>query len=101
MQNDSPFTAAKASLLLTLLQQECDEQLKISSDQTVLCRVLKQLPKIIDLIKVLLISPKIVKSENYRFLALPLQLLMHRINILQKQVLNLIQQVMNEICSHL
>uniref|UniRef100_A0A914MFA8 WD_REPEATS_REGION domain-containing protein n=1 Tax=Meloidogyne incognita TaxID=6306 RepID=A0A914MFA8_MELIC len=52
LQNDSPFTSAKASLFLTLLQQECDEQFKITSDQTVLCRVLKQLPKIIDLMKV-------------------------------------------------
>ncbi|KAL3102017.1 hypothetical protein niasHS_003426 [Heterodera schachtii] len=51
IQNESPLTPEKASLFLTLLQQECDEQLRVPSTQTVLCRVFHQLPKLISLMK--------------------------------------------------
>uniref|UniRef100_A0A183CCB6 WD_REPEATS_REGION domain-containing protein n=1 Tax=Globodera pallida TaxID=36090 RepID=A0A183CCB6_GLOPA len=50
--NESPLTPDKACLFLTLLQQECDEQVHMPSTQTVLCLVFHQLPKIVDLMKI-------------------------------------------------
>lgn len=52
IQKDSPLTAEKASLFLTMFQQESDEQVRIVSPQTVLCRVFHQLPRIIDAMQV-------------------------------------------------
>ena len=56
IQKESPFTPEKASLFLTLLQQESDIQQKIQHNQTILCRILQRLPRIIDLMKVSILN---------------------------------------------
>lgn len=52
IQKDSPLTADKAILFLTLLQQESDDQFKLPSQSTVLSRTLQQLPRLIESMKV-------------------------------------------------
>lgn len=69
LQKDSPFTASSAIIFLSLLQHECDEQLRINSDQTILYRVLQQLPRLIESMKVFTPSMEIprqglTKTEN-------------------------------------
>lgn len=52
IQKDSPLSADKAILFLTLLQQESDDQVKATSSATVLSRTLQQLPRLIESMKV-------------------------------------------------
>jgi len=43
------MTPEKAALFLQLLQQECDEQTKVTnSERTIISRVLQQMPKIVE-----------------------------------------------------
>lgn len=53
LQKDSPLTPEKATLFLTLLQQESDEQAKLVSATTVLARMLQKLPTLVESMKVI------------------------------------------------
>lgn len=52
LQKDSPLTPDKATLLLALIQQECEVQVKIPSDLTILQRVFRKLPEFVESMKV-------------------------------------------------
>lgn len=63
-QKDCPLTADKTALLLQLFQTEADEQKKISSDTTILARVLQQLPKLVELLQVFTQSIDVPNPEK-------------------------------------
>lgn len=48
LQKDSPLTPDKATILLTLIQQECEAQVKIQSELTVLQRIFRKLPEFVE-----------------------------------------------------
>lgn len=62
IQKDSPLSADKAILFLTLLQQESDDQVKATSSATVLSRTLQQLPRLIESMKIF--TPSIEIAPN-------------------------------------
>uniref|UniRef100_A0A915EHG5 GATOR complex protein WDR24 n=1 Tax=Ditylenchus dipsaci TaxID=166011 RepID=A0A915EHG5_9BILA len=64
IQKDSPLTPDKATLFLTLLQQESDEQAKIVSEQTILSRVFQHLPEIVESMKIFTASMPISTAND-------------------------------------